>query len=297
MACGSRNPSTANQFESLLRSRSISPFGVVALATAAVLACAANGFAGENVRKTGSETKLSSKSDASSSGELLRVLLGHRSDVYCVAFSPDSRRVVSGSWDRTLKVWDTATGQELFTLKGHTDILRDVAYTPDGRQIVSGSDDRTLRFWDAATGKQTRTIEANPDGVRSLAISPDSKRIASGGERNTLKVWDLATGHEIFTLDGHTERKVKAEIYSVDFSPDGRQFISAERDRVLEIWDSATGREISNSQGAWRRSAQRGVQPRRSSDRLGQLGCHVEGLGRRKRPGTPFVQGPSTCGT
>jgi WD40 repeat protein len=72
-----------------------------------------------------------------------------------VSFSPDGRRIVSGSDDDTLKVWDAETGQEMLTLEGHSDWVRSVSFSPDGRRIVSGSDDNTLKVWDA------RPLEAN----------------------------------------------------------------------------------------------------------------------------------------
>ena len=59
-----------------------------------------------------------------------------------VAFSPDGKRIVSGSGDRTVKVWDATTGQETLTLKGHTRTVRSVAFSPDGKRIVSGSEDK-----------------------------------------------------------------------------------------------------------------------------------------------------------
>jgi WD40 repeat protein len=63
-----------------------------------------------------------------------------------VAFSPDGKQVVSGSYDRTVRLWDPATGAALQTLKGHTNAVNSVAFSPDGKQVVSGSDDRTVRL-------------------------------------------------------------------------------------------------------------------------------------------------------
>jgi WD40 repeat protein len=77
-------------------------------------------------------------------------LLGHTNAVECVACSPDGRRLVTGSEDRTIKLWDTATGEEVFTLRGHTSGVESVAFSPDGRRIASGSDDRTVRVWDTS---------------------------------------------------------------------------------------------------------------------------------------------------
>ena len=71
-----------------------------------------------------------------------------------MAYSPDGRRIVSGSEDQTVRVWDAASGVELARLRGHAGWVRSVAYSPDGRRIVSGSDDHTVRVWDAASGAE-----------------------------------------------------------------------------------------------------------------------------------------------
>ena len=115
-----------------------------------------------------------------------------------MAFSPDGRRIVSGSEDQTLKVWDAETGQETLTLKGHTGSVYSVAFSPDGRRIVSGSQDGTLKVWDAETGQETLTLKGHTGaGVTSVAFSPDGRRIVSGSNDMTLKVWDAATGQKI----------------------------------------------------------------------------------------------------
>jgi WD40 repeat protein len=81
-------------------------------------------------------------------GQLLLTLKGHTGDVTSVAFSPDGKRLVSGSHDKTLKVWDAATGQEALTLKGHTGDVTSVAFSPDGKRLASASKDQTVRIWD-----------------------------------------------------------------------------------------------------------------------------------------------------
>ncbi|MFN6103267.1 MAG: WD40 repeat domain-containing protein, partial [Planctomycetaceae bacterium] len=105
---------------------------------------------------------------------------GHTGPVFSVAYSPDGKRIVSGSQDNTLKVWDAATGQATLTLTGHTATVTSVAYSPDGKRIVSGSFDNTLKVWDAATGQATLTLTGHTDSVLSVAYSPDGTRIVSG---------------------------------------------------------------------------------------------------------------------
>jgi hypothetical protein len=82
-------------------------------------------------------------------GRVLRTLIGHTFDVICIAFGPDGRRIATTGYDRTVKLWDTATGREVFTLRGHTTGVVATAFGPDGFRIVSGGLDMTARVWDA----------------------------------------------------------------------------------------------------------------------------------------------------
>jgi WD40 repeat protein len=119
-----------------------------------------------------------------------------------VAFSPDGRRALSGSYDNTLKLWDLETGLVLRTLQGHTSGVRAVAFSPDGRRALSGSDDYTLKLWDLETGLVLRTLEGHTSGVRAVALSPDGRRALSGSHDNTLKLWDLGTGKILAEFSG-----------------------------------------------------------------------------------------------
>merc|ERR550514_1254287 len=97
---------------------------------------------------------------------LVRTLRGHKNVVRCTAVFPGGRRIVSASWDKTLKVWDVATGKCVATLEGHSNDVNCVAISPDGRRIVSGSDDETLKVWDVATGECVATLEGHSNDVR-----------------------------------------------------------------------------------------------------------------------------------
>jgi len=115
--------------------------------------------------------------DASTGAELM-TLRGHTSviQMQAVAFSPDGKRIVSGSENGTIKVWSGVSGEELMSVRGHTSRLRSVGFSPDGKRIISGSHDGTLKLWGSASGVEVMTLR----GYGSAIFSPDGKTIAFG---------------------------------------------------------------------------------------------------------------------
>jgi hypothetical protein len=104
-------------------------------------------------------------------------LKGHKAEVTCGAYSPDGRRVVTGSKDRTARVWDAATGRELAVLRGHEDVLEAVTFSPDGQRIVSTGADRTARLWDAEGGREVATYRWKDYAFREATFTPDGTRV------------------------------------------------------------------------------------------------------------------------
>jgi WD40 repeat protein/transcriptional regulator with XRE-family HTH domain len=166
-------------------------------------------------------------------------LRSHTDAVNDVAYSPDGKRLITGSSDKTAKIWDAASGKELLTLSGHTDQVYGVAYSPDGTRVATASYDKTAKIWDATTGKELLTLAGHTDQVWDVAFSPDGRRIATSSADKTAKVWDAYTGKELLTLSGHTDL-----IRAIVYSPDGTRLYTGSYDKTAKAWDVTTGKEL-----------------------------------------------------
>ena len=107
------------------------------------------------------------------------------SDNMSVAFSADGTRIISGSYDKSVRVWDASTGAELKVLNGHTDWVNSVAFSADGTRIISGSFDKSVRVWDASTGAEpvlpivhTHSVNSITSACNNTCIALDSEEYA-----------------------------------------------------------------------------------------------------------------------
>ena len=166
----------------------------------------------------------------------LMTLQGHTRYVTSVAISADGRTIVSGSGDKTIKVWDTESGACRQTLHGHADEVWSIAISADGRTIVSGSRDKALKVWDVESGVCSQTLPGHTNAVTNLTVSADGQTIVSGSKDKTLKVWDAGSGTCCHTLRGHSD-----SVTSVALSADGRTIVSGSKDNTIMVWDTASG--------------------------------------------------------
>jgi WD40 repeat protein/uncharacterized caspase-like protein len=170
--------------------------------------------------------------------------IGHAGAIQSIATSADGRLLISGSFDRSAKLWDADSGTLLRTLQGHTEPVSAVAFSPDGRFAITASHDKTTKLWEATSGQLVRTFSHSGeyDRVLSVAYSPDGRAVASGTLGGTLRVWEVTTGAVVQTM------KVNGGISSLAFSSDGRHILSSD-DKTLRLWNATTGALIRSFSG------------------------------------------------
>ncbi|KIJ06973.1 hypothetical protein PAXINDRAFT_91175, partial [Paxillus involutus ATCC 200175] len=169
---------------------------------------------------------------------------GHTWAVDGLAFLSDGRRIVSGSWDQSLIIWDVIAGEvEKKLTVGHTRDIRSVAMAPNGSVFASGSEDGTLRLWDGSTGNEVgEPIDIHSrdsQGVWGLAFSPDSQRVATIGN-HTVQIWDVLT-RALLTGPLHVPG---GGDYTVAFSHDGSRIAADAGGGGIRVWHSVTGEVI-----------------------------------------------------
>ena len=158
-------------------------------------------------------------------GNILRAIPNaHEKSVDSVAICAEGRRMVSGSVDKTLQLWDAETGTPIcHPLLGHENFVRSVAISTDGRTVVSGSWDKTVRLWNAENGTPIGPpLHGHDDYVMSVAISRDGRIVASGSADKSVRLWDVENGTPI----GEPFRGHKGWVRCVAISTDGRTVVS-----------------------------------------------------------------------
>jgi WD40 repeat protein len=166
-----------------------------------------------------------------SDGTLLQDINAHTNWVTTLAFSQDGSKIITGSDDDKIKIWDL-NGNLLFTCLGHTNSITQVKVTPNNQWLVSSSKDNKIKIWDVNNGTLVRTITGHIDDVNGIDISPDGTKIVSGSVDKTCKIWDIYSGKLLSTFSIQDSGSVTA----VAWSPKGNEIASGNAISDLMYW-------------------------------------------------------------
>lgn len=175
--------------------------------------------------------------------DLQQTISAHSDWVRCLSFTPDGTKLVSGSFDKTIKVWQLKEGTAIYTLTDHLKGVFALAVSPDGKLLASGSWDELIKLWSLETGALIQNLTHHQASVRSLAISADSRTLISGSFDQTILLWSLP--------DGQVAKKIadSEPIAAIALSPNGKFVASTGDDGTVKIWSLTSGAMLVESSG------------------------------------------------
>jgi len=166
-------------------------------------------------------------------GEKVHEWFGHSGDVATMSLSPDGASFLTGSVDRTVKLWDVRDPRDCRqTFWGHSGDVNSVCFHPSGNCFVSASEDKTSRLWDIRSDQQVAEFKPPGNtGFTSCGVTRSGRYLLSGGDDNHVHMWDVLKAEHIGTLQGHENR-----VTSLAVNPEGFGVASSSWDSNVRVW-------------------------------------------------------------
>jgi WD40 repeat protein len=176
-------------------------------------------------------------------GEIAGVLRGHADPVSALAFTADGQRLVTASYDKTVRVWGVRDAALLAVFQGHDEAVLSVGAA--GGTLVSGAADGTMRLWTPDAGGAAVTLRGDEDFLSAIAFDPKGETLAAASAgHGEIRLWDARTGEPL--------RYVEEEggLSSLAFSPDGTKLlVGGDEDAAGRVHDAATGALLRRLEG------------------------------------------------
>lgn len=162
---------------------------------------------------------------------------GHELSVRCVAISPDSNLVATGSNDKTIKLWNVGNAREIRNLLGHKAAVRGIAFSPDGKTLASCSNDETFRLWDILSGQAIYQSPPMGDVLTSVAFLADGEHLVVGGYPWEAYIWNIAEKRIVQRIKANPNKGTGSGI-SVATSKDGKWFALGQDNHITQVFDA-----------------------------------------------------------
>ncbi|KAG1806080.1 uncharacterized protein BJ212DRAFT_789663 [Suillus subaureus] len=171
-----------------------------------------------------------------------KTMRGHTDPLSNVAHLPDGQRIITSSWDGSLRLWDLESGVQIgdeWRDQGVKAGVGTMALSPNGKTVASGNRDRTVRLWDIETGKVIAGWQGHTRAVESVCWSPNGKRVVSGSVDGTARVWDVKHVKSGEPVKGLNPIKTgDAVLWAVSYSPKATMVATGGFNRNVKIWDA-----------------------------------------------------------
>jgi len=163
----------------------------------------------------------------------------HRDSIYSAAMSLDGKMLATGSYDHTVKIWDTTTGESIIAMSGHNGAVFGLAFHPGGSILASASGDGTVKLWNVADGERLDTFNEPTKGQYTVAFSPDGRNVVAGGIDNRIRVWEIREdGREGTNAIARSQFAHQAPILRARYSADGKTLVTSSEDLTVKVWDT-----------------------------------------------------------